>query len=76
MLLLLRLNRSVALDATVMVVKLKTPLVGKLRMVSFVTLRAPSAPVLPELNCARPVRVARSRAIARRTDDFIYSFQL
>ena len=47
-----RLNRSVAPLETVIVVKLKIPLVGRFNVMLLVALSGPSAPVLPELNCA------------------------
>ena len=46
----LRLNVSVAPNATVMVVKLKIPSGGIFSVVSVVTLSAPSRPLLPEEN--------------------------
>jgi hypothetical protein len=41
---------------TLMVVKLKTPLGGSVRVVLLVGLKGPSAPVLPLLNVWAPVR--------------------
>ena len=49
---LFRVNVSILPAAMVIVVKLKMPLVGRFSVMLLVTLSGPSAPVLPEENCA------------------------